>query len=354
MRAARRRRRSPLTAHRVPLAIPIHLQAAITLVSRRWHRMFYSEPALWRSLELTADSLDKAYADGQAQQWFAARASLLRRVGGFVQHLLYSEALEDFYTQALDEEDTDEDQDHGLPNMQQLAADSGGEWQLGSSVLAHLSPASLQCLHLDWVAVDAAAAAALARFRSLTQLQINCSDEMPSCLLAALLSLPRLLRLELRCDVGLPTGLPTALQQLTQLTSLACSSYATLPQLSALLPLTQLRQLDWQDRGRASLLQVDLQPLLARLPYLESWDILGILRGQEGMQVRSPIPIQVVSVACVHVCSALSGACRCTVWVGLVMMPMHGQLRLCPSAMAVYCILLFLNPPCLRLAELCC
>jgi len=77
LRAARRRRRSPLTAHRVPLAIPIHLQAAITLVSRRWHRMFYSEPALWRSLELTADSLDKAYADGQAQQWFAARASLL-------------------------------------------------------------------------------------------------------------------------------------------------------------------------------------------------------------------------------------------------------------------------------------
>ena len=110
--------------------------------------MFFSEPALWRGLELTAESLDDAEDEGLAWEWFAAKASLLRRVGGFVQHLKYSELV-----------DNDEGDAQLVLDMQQMAASFGSDWRLGSSVLAHLSPASLQALCLEGGPVDAAAAA---------------------------------------------------------------------------------------------------------------------------------------------------------------------------------------------------
>ncbi len=103
-------------------------QATITLVSRRWNQMFYSEPALWQSLELTAASLKWADAESHARQWFAAKASLLRRVGGFVQHLRYSQVL-DVEEEEEEEEDEEEKEDSGMLDMQQLAADCGIEWQ---------------------------------------------------------------------------------------------------------------------------------------------------------------------------------------------------------------------------------
>ena len=82
----------PQPAHSTLL--PSSLQPAVTLVSRRWHRVFFSEPALWRELELTAKSLDEADYMGRAAHWFAAKARLLRRAGGFVQHLQYNEFLD--------------------------------------------------------------------------------------------------------------------------------------------------------------------------------------------------------------------------------------------------------------------
>ncbi len=246
------------------------LQASITLVCRRWQQVFYSEPALWRSLELTAESLYDAHADGAAGQWFAAKALLLRRVGGLVRQLNYSQ-------EPIPEED-----DEYTP-VEQVAAASNTDWRLSSSVLAHLSPASLQSLRLDWVPVDAVTAAQLPRFSSLTQLQLERCGDLPSCVLEALPSLQRLLCLSLWCNI--PAGLSTALQHLTQLTSLNCSSRSALPELSAVWPLTRLRQLDWHEAGQSNILEVDLHQLLANLPQLQRWDIFVCRYGQPSMQV---------------------------------------------------------------------
>ncbi len=194
------------------------------------------------------------------QQWFATKASLLRCVGRFAQRVFYSQMYTIYY---------------GIQEFldgQQLAADIGSEWQLSSSVLAQLSPATLQSLRLYWVAVDAAAAAEMERLTSLTQLQINYRGELPSCVLAALPSFLHLLSLELCCS-SIPESLPAALQRPTRLTSLTCESKSPLPELSAVMPLTRLRQLEWKQELRGAPLQVGAQQLLARLPQLESWHL---------------------------------------------------------------------------------
>lgn len=178
---------------------------AITLVSRRWHRIFYSEPELWRSLHLTARSLTAAAAAGQAQQWFASKSTLLHRVGGFVQHLVLADRRQTVGAGAGAQ----------WASMQQLADQYGG-WHLSSSVLAHLSPGALQSLRLHCEAVDEAAAAALQHFSGLLQLNLHCEGDVPSCVAAALPSLPQLQHLELAGST-MPQGLPAALQQLPQL-----------------------------------------------------------------------------------------------------------------------------------------
>ncbi|KAI7838892.1 hypothetical protein COHA_007357 [Chlorella ohadii] len=236
--------------------------------------MFYSEPALWQSLELTAASLKWADAESHARQWFAAKASLLRRVGGFVQHLRYSQVLDVEEEEEEEEEDEEEKEDSGMLDMQQLAADCGIEWQLGSSVLAHLSPTTLQSLHLQYPSWNAEAAAALERFSRLTKLILNCWDDLPSCAVAALPSLPQLLSLELS-GLAMP-GLATALRLLTRLTQLDCYSLELLPPLSILFPLTRLRQLEWTEQRQSGLLEADLQQLV-RLPCLERWRICSDL-----------------------------------------------------------------------------
>ena len=109
------------------------MQRAITLVSRRWHRLFYSEPGLWRSLSLTALSNDWTNLDDRAWRRLAAYASLLPRIGSFAQQLRFS--------QELFSED-----EHKFLSMQELAPVGGGGWRLSSSVLAHLS-----CYHFAWI-----------------------------------------------------------------------------------------------------------------------------------------------------------------------------------------------------------
>ena len=63
------------------------------------------------------------------------------------------------------------------------------------------------------------------------------------------------------------------MRHLTQLTSLSCYIGGALPELSALFPLSRLRQLLWKEAREAGPLQVDLQQLLARLPHLEGYKI---------------------------------------------------------------------------------
>lgn len=274
------------------------MQAPITLVSRRWRRVFFSEPALREGLELTARSLGKAESEGKAQQWFATQASLLRRIGGFVQHLGYSQRFTttDYATVSWDDP---------LIDMQQLAAASGMEWQLGS-VLAHLNPASLRSLYLEWTSVDAAAAAALERLSGLTGLLFECRDDVPAPLLAALPSLSQLQWLEFRYG-NMPEGLSTALQHLTQLSCLICTSDNTLPELTALLPLTRLRTLEWEEQREASLLQADLRQLLARLPQLESCHI----ESHDSTTLEASIQVCISWAAC-YVWGQVGGLCACT------------------------------------------
>lgn len=266
-------RRAPARASHPPL------QDTITLVSKRWHEVFYSEPALWGELVLDAASLLWADQKGQSAQWFECKARLLQRIGGCVQQLVYSQMLEWPGGQVgLQRETLD---------MQQLAARSGSEWQLGSSVLACLSPASLQSLILKDTPLDAAAAAVLVCMSGLTQLQVGGSDDVPSSVAAALAGLPQLRQLVL-LGASMPQGLPAALPHLTQLTCLCCYASDSLPELTAIYSLTQLRELEWQEQRReVGTMRPDVQQLLARLPHLEHWSLgsRAGLRGLGKMQV---------------------------------------------------------------------
>ena len=208
---------------------PRTLQASISLVSCSWHHVFYSEPALWRYLELAAESLHRANEAGQVQQWCAAKAGLLRRVGTLVHHMSY--------TQQLWTERGDVYLDDKIP-----AAARGHDWQLSSSVLAHLSPAILQSLRFEAVECDPAAAEVLQRLTQLTSLYYDCSNALPA--------------------------------------------------VSILLPLTRLRQLEWLERRQAAgVQQVDVQQLLARLPQLHSW-CLGMSFGR---RVRATMQVHLAS-----------------------------------------------------------
>ncbi|PRW39140.1 kinase domain [Chlorella sorokiniana] len=254
---------------------------SITRVSHRWHRIFFSEPALWHQLALTADSLEHACDKRKAGQWFSCKAALLRRVGGFVQGLRYAELLK--------HEEQEDPQDFIDFTMLGEAAEhywATGGWQLSRSVLAHLSPGTLQSLRLVLEGADAAAMKALRRFSSLTELSVKCLCDMDRCVTAVLPSLPQLQRLEL-IGRSLPAGLPAALRHLSNLTSLGCCSKEQLPGLSAVLALSTLRTLDaWAEERWDGTLQPDVQQMLARLPHLTSWafesenkeDVRGILQ----------------------------------------------------------------------------
>lgn len=260
------------------------LQDTIALVSKRWHDVFYSEPALWGELVLDAASLLWADQKGQSAHWFECKARLLQRIGGCVHQLVYSQMLEwPGGHVGLQRESVD---------MEQLAARRGSEWQLGSSVLACLSPASLQVLILKEAPLDAAAAAVLGGMSSLTQLQVDGDSDVPTSVAAALPSLPQLRQLILS-GARMPQALPAALQHLAQLTALCCYASNGLPELTAVYSLTQLRELEWQEEQReVGMMRPDVHQLLARLPHLEHWS-LGSWHGhgQHGlskMQVNRP------------------------------------------------------------------
>ena len=198
-----------------------------------------------------------------------------RQGGGFVQHLQYSELV-----------DNDEGDAQLVLDMQRVAGDCGSDWRLGSSVLAHLSPASLHLLRLEGGPVDAAAAAEIRRLTGLLGLKYDCRGLFPSCVAAALPSLQRLRILHLNGD-SLPVQLAEALPHMPQLTCLHCSGSKPLLDFSAVQPLTQLRRLVWSEQQQAGSLRLDVQQLLARLPRLEDWTISSFsTRHEENLLVR--------------------------------------------------------------------
>lgn len=98
-------------------------------------------------------------------------------------------------------------------------------------------------------------------------------------------------------------GLPAALRHLTQLTSLICSSDSALPELSSVLPLTLLRQLNWMEQRQVGVLPVDLQQLLARLPQLERWWIIASEgMGEASLQARALGSFPAAQCACACAC----------------------------------------------------
>lgn len=258
--------------------------------------MFFSEPSLWRSLDLTAESLRAAADGGQAVQWFASKACLLQRVGRFVQHLKYSRRMKI----DVEEEEAEEEEEPMMEivDMQLLAVFNGVGWQLSSSVLAQLSPAALQSLTLEGADADDTAAS-LRRFNRLTALTINRRGPVPDCVAAALPSLPQLQALQLNGG-AMPAGLLAAVRHLPQLSSLHCNSGEPLWELSSLFPFTQLRRLCWSEQRPAGIRRLDVQQLLAHLPHLEWWNLYAALPGLEGcLQVR-PFGVLGMSIRCTN------------------------------------------------------
>lgn len=158
---------------------PPPCRRSITRVSKRWRRAFFDEPSLWRRLTLAAPPLrlpapparssdvesssgdemegDEGERPGAAEgataqweAWFAAKRSLLRRVGARVRSL----------------------EVRGGESLQ-AAADRvyGGGWRALPACLAHLQPATLA--EVSFECACPRALQALHRFTGLTRLELR-------------------------------------------------------------------------------------------------------------------------------------------------------------------------------------
>lgn len=159
----------------------------MTLVCRRWHRLFYKERDLWRTLTLPV-------LPGQEQKWEGGVGRrLLRRVGGLVEALTL------------------------LPNWRDPAVWPGVPFDLGS-LLSQLQPCSLKALECK-DGSQPRNLAAVQLFSQLQSLQLNILHGMEGAAMAAIAQLQRLTRLDVhnRSELN-EAGLPAAeLQQLVRL-----------------------------------------------------------------------------------------------------------------------------------------
>ena len=189
--AAIQRRHPPIQA--AP-SHPLRAAAAL-LVSKRWHRVFLSEPVLWRQFSIDRHA---------PPQKLASDLALLRRVGGLVASLKVNK--------------------HG---SEVLAA-----------ALSHVQPAALQ--DLEAYKPEPQQVAALPRFSRLTSLLLS-YDFLSGAVAAAFLQLPQLHSLRLLCE-HVAGEVPSALAGCTQLSRLAVEA-GVFQQPQGLRQLTALRQL---------------------------------------------------------------------------------------------------------------
>ena len=103
---------------RLPVPLPSHpcRAAAVLLVSKRWHRVFLSEPALWRQF-----SLSHAPPSGSR----ASELALLRRVSGLVASLRLPQLVPEELSEALAA---------AQPGRLQGLALNASSWQLVAAV----------------------------------------------------------------------------------------------------------------------------------------------------------------------------------------------------------------------------
>ena len=217
---------------------------AVTLVCKRWHRVFYATPALWRRLVIAVPRpppllTQQQWADLPASlgQWVDARAALLARVAGMVE--------------ALELQNGD-----GLKPL-------GGGGQL-ARLLRCLRPQAARGVKLDAfdLSLPEAAMQSLAALTGLTHLELVC-DKLHGSAAAALLQLGATLRRLQLLATSVPAEVADALPLLSQLTHL--DVWFSDPQLPA----------DW--RSLTALVQ---------LQRLRLW----LARRHDGRQLQPPLP----------------------------------------------------------------
>lgn len=220
----------------------------LTLVCRRWHAVFYSEPALWHTLPLGPPAYLLRMVRN-LDEWTPCKQAVLRRVGGLV--MVASMQAENGHTgwtmaEAL------------LPLIQPQLSGLGLKFAPRDNQPYSLMPfgiASTWPEQQQQREADRAAAAVLQalpqRFPSLQQLSLDLADTggpaLPPCTPAVLHQLP-LTDLRIASPHSLPAGLLESLLQATALTKLSLASTAPdvplAPGLAALTALRALRHLE--------------------------------------------------------------------------------------------------------------
>ena len=198
-----------------PLLPPTRRRAAAALlVSKRWHRVFLSEPALWRQFKL--NTIERTTSPAVQ----ASQLALLQRIGGLVACL------------KLDAEEA-----------------------VQAAVMPHLRPSQLQVLEV--LGATQPLLAALPRFSCLTRLDLNrVEPKLQASVGAAILQLPQLFSLRLRCNMDqMSQSCITAALGCTQLSQLHLDAGSfeqpqTLQQLTRLRLLSSLTLITYGNGGR--------------------------------------------------------------------------------------------------------
>ena len=208
---------------------------AVTLVSRRWQRVFYAEPDVWRSLQfsyLLPTSIANAGHDllpSSATDWLASKLRLTKRVASLVTAAaVYGSGYRPgfcqmFTTSAAGEATVDILQLLQPSKLMELAIPWRSEWP--EAVLhAAARLTGLTKLQLSSWRVPQAAAITLRSLPHLCSLELTAAEDNSSSLPdAVILVLPQFLRLtslNLRC-ARLPQDTATTIASLTQLCSLS-------------------------------------------------------------------------------------------------------------------------------------
>ncbi|KAL4443581.1 hypothetical protein ABPG75_011318 [Micractinium tetrahymenae] len=186
---------------------------AVTLVCKRWNRVFYSAPGVWRQFAVTAPRQPEAPTQEeeeeqlhQQQQWAAARLRLLRRVSGMVESLRIFRGDE----------------------LEATGIASGGRVAVFVHFLSPELAREVCLLGFNDISLPAEGLAVLHRLTRLESLALD-SSELPVNTAAVLRRLSPSLR-SLNMSAGrIDPAVLEALPQLLQLTSLQLSSYRQLP-----------------------------------------------------------------------------------------------------------------------------
>lgn len=175
----------------------------MVLTCKRWRRVFYSEPALWRTFTLKFSKLHRR-PEEEWPVWLQKQAALVRRVAPVLQGLHWDAAAQE-----------------------EIGINSAASFEENSvpAFLGYLQTSRLKQLKLQGLdRIPEAAAMSLGRFTQLTELSL-CSTR------------------------PLPPQMPRSLAQLGELRSLRFSGPAVPPALlNSILALSQLTMLDlWAD-----------------------------------------------------------------------------------------------------------